>query len=87
MLLDEVSSKTAGHNDCRNVILEKLTSWDINYVITSQLFPRSVTWQREIFEHTVNDDELTVNDDVENVNYIYVRKVIFTSISHQKKIT
>ncbi|XP_046854595.1 crossover junction endonuclease EME1-like isoform X2 [Xenia sp. Carnegie-2017] len=60
LLLDEVSSQTAGHKDCRNVILEKLTSWDINYVITSQLFPRSVTWQREIFEHTVKDDDLTI---------------------------
>ncbi|XP_028413127.1 crossover junction endonuclease EME1-like [Dendronephthya gigantea] len=43
-----------------NPILQKLSSMEANYVITSQAYPGSVLWRRNIVQHSVQDRELTI---------------------------
>ena len=57
-----------------NLILQKLISMEANYVIASQPYPGTVSWQRTSVQHSVQEDELKV----ENMPLIrsYMKKMV-----------
>ena len=60
MYLDPAVFSEEATDPNTNVILQKLISMEANYVVASQAYPGTISWQRTSVQHSVEENELKV---------------------------
>ena len=60
MYLDPAVFSEEAPDPNTNLILQKLISMEANYVVASQAYPGTISWQRTSVQHSVEENELKV---------------------------